>query len=195
MNRGWKSGKGKGRRSCDGPAPIMGLGRGLIWPHPSHFQPRTETKFGGSFGPPRKKNIHGLCTTSLSLPLWTMSTLYDITHLDTALRFMANGRKKIGWQQGEGNVLQKKGWKPTTKPCMLQGFLYHPISSPSLAVTRWVMLLTWPLAASLTHSHTHSLSITCIPVLHTVWIPVGGSCTMSGSSTYSLTLSWIADHR
>lgn len=97
--------------------------------------PNLDTSSGVVWSP-KKKKIHGLCTTSISLPLWTLSTLYDIAHLDIAQRFMVNGRKKIGCQKDKGNVLQKGMEKHDKNPVCYRGSDTNLIFSPSVLVTR-----------------------------------------------------------
>lgn len=105
-----------------------------------------------------------MCRTFISLQIWTLSTPYDMTHLDTALRFIANVRKKIGWQKGDGNGLQKGVDNTRQKPGMLQG------SVPCLYIQPFCCSNPLGNACDLTlEGPSHSPTITCIPAFNTSW--------------------------
>lgn len=99
--------------------------------------------------------MHELCRTFISVQIWTLSTPYDMTHLDTALRIMANVRKKIGWQKGDGNGLQKGVENTRQKPGMLQGFVHCLYIQPFCCSNPLGDACDLTLAGSLTLSHYH----------------------------------------
>jgi hypothetical protein len=78
----------------------------------------------------------GLCTTFISLAIWTLSTRHDGAHLDTAQRFTVNGRKEIWWQQGDENALQKVKEMRDKNLVSYRGSYAAFIFSPCVAITR-----------------------------------------------------------